>query len=189
MRLSGMSHSGVITEKSNALNVLKIKTYMPYCKPGKPLKFTLKHLQDGIIYYFNECKKLSLHPTVCGLALCLGTTRVTLKEYENNGVYASTIKEAKNLIESYKNQLLLDKDRPVGVIFDLKNNHGWIDKVEHVNTGEININIKREDNEELIELARLYAASQLEVVKNEAKMIDVTPVIENKKPRGRPRKS
>jgi len=89
----------------------------------------------AIELYFESCQKKKKHPTMAGLSLALGFTSVNAlkryqREYED---YAPVLETAETMMEDYKNSLLLDGGKNTqGLIFDLKNRHGWADKVEQV---------------------------------------------------------
>lgn len=115
-------------------------------KVGRPLKFkSPKELQEKIEYFWKWCEENSVFPTVTRLALQLDTTRETLMDYESKDEYSDAIKKAKLRIEANVEEALFNKDAPVvGVIFNLKNNYGWVDKSERdVTSGgkPINVNV------------------------------------------------
>jgi hypothetical protein len=68
--------------------------------------------------------------TITGLALALDTTRDVLLDYEDREEYSHSIKRAKAIIHNYTEEELMKRDKPTGVIFNLKNNYGWKDKTE-----------------------------------------------------------
>lgn len=83
--------------------------------------------------YFNKCVTHKRRPTLAGISAHLGFyDKESFVYYENAGEeFSRTVRNARLLIEDDRWQQLLDKDRfTVGVIFDLKNNHGWKDKSE-----------------------------------------------------------
>ncbi|QAA31235.1 terminase small subunit [Clostridium manihotivorum] len=127
---------------------------------GKPLKWkSPKELQNKIDEYFKWAENNKKHVSVTGLAWWLRCDRSTLLNYENaeeNGwlnrlnyetkmKYVSAIKEAKLRIEAEYEDRLFYKNSVTGAIFTLKNNYGWVDKQEIVNTdNNINITLKDE---------------------------------------------
>lgn len=72
--------------------------------------------------------------TVGGLAVFLDTSRQTLVEYENSDgarkEFADTIKRAKDIIYAFTEEQLFQAKNASGVIFSLKNNYSWKDKIE-----------------------------------------------------------
>lgn len=81
-------------------------------------------------------------PTLLGVSLYLGfSDRDSFVRYAEYGEeFSRTIKKAKAQIEQNRIQLLLSKDKfTPGVIFDLKNNHGWKDKQEVEISGDLNV--------------------------------------------------
>lgn len=85
-------------------------------------------LQTEIDKYFEECKRKEEVPNVLGLSLFLRIHRKTLLVYQSRPGYSNVVIEAKDKIEAFKIQKLYNSKYVNGVIFDLKCNHGWIDK-------------------------------------------------------------
>lgn len=128
---------------------------------GQPLKWkTPEILKNKIDAYFQWCEDKKKYPTVSGLAWWLGTDRKTLINYENSDEndwlkrlddntkqqYINAIKIAKRRIEAEYEDSLFYKGSVTGAIFTLKNNYGWVDKQEVVNTNN-NINVTLEDDD------------------------------------------
>ena len=128
---------------------------------GRPAKYeNPEDMQKIIVEYFNECDKEGKKPTVSGLGYVLGMSRKQLLEYENcidnENVFArfddsvklgfrNTIKDAKRFIEScLEDKLINGTTTPIGLIFALKNNYGWVDKQEVEQTTKT-INVDLED--------------------------------------------
>jgi DNA-packaging protein gp3 len=89
-------------------------------------------LEFAITAFFEMKKEQGLPPTMPGLALALGfKSTASLKNYEEKGEdYADIIETARTQVEEWKNEMLLTSTHAQGVIFDLKNNHGWADKMD-----------------------------------------------------------
>ena len=70
-------------------------------------------------------------PTLSGICLFMGfSDKESFSTYETYGAdFSRTVKLAKLRIEDDRNQRL-SLPSCTGVIFDLKNNHGWKDKTE-----------------------------------------------------------
>lgn len=105
-------------------------------KGGNQYK-TVEELQDGIKKYWqyiiqrNSGGELRIVPDVEGMALFLGTTRMTLRtwEVENTHGFGETIRVAKNAIAAYKKQMgLAGKIPPVFAAIDFNNNHDYVQK-------------------------------------------------------------
>ena len=114
-------------------------------KGGRPFKFTDPDKLDSQIEdFFEWCNKNKKIPTVTGLAVHLDTDRHTLLNYGNSLEDAAydkldydvkvrlitSIKRAKQRVESEYEQALFNKNSAVGAIFTLKNNYKWVDKQE-----------------------------------------------------------
>ena len=127
---------------------------------GRPAKYeNPEDMQKIIVEYFNECEKEGKKPTVTGLGYVLGMNRQDLINYEKCFEYdrlkqypdsvrqgfVDTIKDAKRFIESQLvDKLVNGATTPIGVIFALKNNYGWVDKQEVVQTNK-EIKVELED--------------------------------------------
>ncbi len=105
---------------------------------GRPLKFqSVQELDDAIELYFqtdafiNDGEDRSFRPTMSGLALFLECDRKTLLNYSHKGEFFLSLKKAKSRVEQALEQRLYSNS-VAGVIFNLKNNFGWIDKQEVV---------------------------------------------------------
>ena len=125
----------------------------------KPKITSAKDIDKIAERYFNECIEEGKYPTVSGLAFELGMERKTLLRYENaidTGELVNlddsvkleirnAIKRHKAYIEGqYEDRLLNDARSPIGTLFTLKNNYGWVDKQEIQQTNKT-IEVKLED--------------------------------------------
>ena len=108
---------------------------------GKPTKFTPDQLQKKINEYFEWAKDNDKPYTLERLAVFLDCDKNTLSNYGKRGdSLNSIIKKALKVIEANKVEALVaGKGSTVGRIFDLKNNHGWVDKREVDQTGSLGI--------------------------------------------------
>ena len=111
---------------------------------GAPLKYTPEELGTQIVEYFkyvdeeNKQRKLrrfegeKLKPyTVTGLCIFLDICRDTLIEYGKRQEYADAVKKARQRVENYVEEGLLNGTiNAIGGIFNLKNNFGWVDKID-----------------------------------------------------------
>ena len=107
---------------------------------GRPLLFVNKKaLEQRITGYWHFCgitemaslkgRKIKNIPTISGLALWLGTNRQTLINYGEREEFFDTIKKAKATIEAFNEQMLFSGKNVTGVIFNLKNNFRWKDRL------------------------------------------------------------
>lgn len=111
---------------------------------NRPRSFSSpEELRQRIQDYFDQWQKERRPITVSGMCAWLGVTRQTVHEYEKGtydikekGIcYSDTIKEAKEYICSDKLEKgLLGIYNSAVAIFDLKNNHDMVDKIENSNT-------------------------------------------------------
>jgi hypothetical protein len=114
---------------------------------GRPLKFaSVEELQEKIDLYFetdayivygsDENGEIKTYaPTMAGLALSLDVDRKTLTNYSHKDEYFPAIKKARAKVEVALEQRLYGNN-VTGVIFNLKNNFDWRDKVEQEISGK-----------------------------------------------------
>jgi hypothetical protein len=133
---------------------------------GRPLKFkTVEELQTKVKEYFETCDEKGKPYTITGLALSLDTTRQGLMNYQERDEFYDTIKKAKLQCENYAEEQLFVGKNTAGVIFNMKNNYGWVDKQEIEQSGETTHNIKHNTNldnlsvEELMQLESILSKS------------------------------
>jgi hypothetical protein len=106
---------------------------------GRPLLYkNNKALKSKVDDYFKQCNTLRDLPTITELAVYLGTSRETLREYKARPEFVDTIKEAMAKCEAaLEKRALLGGLNATMAIFSLKNNYGWIDKQEVDNRHEM----------------------------------------------------
>lgn len=106
---------------------------------SRPRKYSCpEEFQAAAEGYFTRCEMTQEPPTIAGLAFEMGfADRQSFSEYEGYGdEFSLTVKRARLRIEGDRSKRLLSKDSfTPGVIFDLKNNHGWRDKSEQELSG------------------------------------------------------
>ena len=97
--------------------------------PWRPRKYTdPQQFNDAVDAYFAFCTEKKEPITWTGLALFMGfSSRKELMNYENyDGGMAEAAARARSLVE-YAYEMRLDRDKPTGAIFALKN-MGWSDR-------------------------------------------------------------
>ncbi|OOM16745.1 terminase small subunit [Clostridium saccharobutylicum] len=141
---------------------------------GRPPKFqNPEELEKAIAEYFEECDEMSKPYTVTGLAMTLGISVSSLREYKNaiNNIdilaqldndikikLSLIVKRAYQMCEYYVEQQLLDtksSKSAAGYIFALKNfGRDFVDKQEIINCPNKDIESlsKEEIERKLIEL-------------------------------------
>lgn len=104
-------------------------------KAGRPRAFkNAEEVKSKIDAYFNYCEEKEKPYTMSGLAYYLGIDRKTLLNYSKNEEYFHTIKKARDKVQMQLEECLYRLGNNSGVIFNLKNNFDWKDKVEVKNT-------------------------------------------------------
>jgi len=119
----------------------KIQTYFDNCDPHLIKKNEIVGHRDDGMAMLNERQVLTKQRpyTVTGLALHLGVTRETLREYRKKEHYPSDIdpKIRNEIIDSIESAVMrvevyneeqLHLGNANGVKFNLTNNFGWVDK-------------------------------------------------------------
>lgn len=99
---------------------------------GRPLKFkTVEDLENKIEEYLEWVKENGKPLTIERLACFLESDRDTILNYEKRDEFFPTVNRIKQFILADKTERLNSPDgNKAGVIFDLKNNHGFKDKTE-----------------------------------------------------------
>jgi hypothetical protein len=101
---------------------------------GRPRAYEDHAAFDALVEeYFAKCVEDGRKPTLTGISLHLGfCDKETFGSYHAVSFeFARTVNKARMRIEENRHQLLVNnKTFTPGIIFDLKNNHGWKDKTE-----------------------------------------------------------
>lgn len=98
---------------------------------GRPKIYTnAEDMQRDIDAYFEICDKTDKPYTVCGLANALEMDRRSLLNYSKDEEFFHTIKKAKQKVQQELEENLYRLGNNSGIIFNLKNNFGWKDKLE-----------------------------------------------------------
>ena len=116
---------------------------------GRPLAYkTVAELEAAIDEYFawcdNRTKSVYIKDmgdniemsdpapyTMSGLAYALGINRRTLLDYSKRDKFLPTVKRARERVEADVETRMSDKNTfTPGLIFNAKNNFGWVDKTE-----------------------------------------------------------
>lgn len=95
---------------------------------GKPIlrEVPVKDLNGEPIYETVFLKP----PTITGLCLFLGISLDTFENYAKDKTLGEVISWARLVIEQYLEEQLSIRDKPQGIIFNLKNNFGYTEKSE-----------------------------------------------------------
>jgi hypothetical protein len=98
---------------------------------GRPRAFkSVEEVEEKINAYFNYCEEKEKPYTMSGLAYYLGIDRKTLLNYSKNEEYFHAIKKARDKVQMQLEECLYRLGNNSGVIFNLKNNFDWKDKME-----------------------------------------------------------
>jgi len=110
-----------------------------------PSKSKAYKIKEKIKSFWEYCEQKDYIPDIETLCLYLDVSRVTLwtwETQEDNKDLANIIKNAKNRIFHYKKQLAFKgKMNATIFIFDAKNNHGYVDKIDHEHNSNTNITV------------------------------------------------
>lgn len=105
----------------------QVKAYFVYIQGEYTSKTKLD--DEGNEYSVREYTRDPEPATLTGLALSLGfESRQSIYDYEKNGEFSYTIKQARLMVENGYEKALFSRN-PTGAIFALKN-FGWSDKQE-----------------------------------------------------------
>jgi len=101
-----------------------IDEYFTYCDNRIQQVYSAK--ADGVIEVLDPAPY-----TMAGLAYALGMDRRSLLNYSKKEQFFPTIKRARERVERDVEERMNDKGRfTVGLIFNAKNNFGWVEKTE-----------------------------------------------------------
>jgi len=133
---------------------------------GRPCEYSnteqgLEMFRENTMLFFdyvNEVNQNSelerkLIPDIEAWATYLGVTRATIFNYEKRGgEWAQTIQAFKNTMASIKKQLLFNyKIPPMVGVFDLTNNHGYVNSNEFKLTSTVEVSTHKNDLEKEID--------------------------------------
>ena len=133
---------------------------------GRPFEYPqteqgLATFRENTIAFFDYVKQVNqnpdlerkLIPDIEAWATYLGITRTTIFNYEKRGgEWAQTIQTFKNAMASIKKQLLFNyKIPPMVGVFDLTNNHGYVNSNEFKLTQTLEVNTHKNDLEKAID--------------------------------------
>jgi len=102
----------------------------------KPRLFqNLEELEAAIEAYFKDCRDRGVPYTVSGLAVTLKTSRRTLLNIQQQDYYPNEFKDLINtakarILQQTEEGMLGGRFNAAGSIFTLKNNFGYVDKIE-----------------------------------------------------------
>lgn len=120
-----------------------------YLKLNSHCKFkTAEELKEKVEEYFVVCYQNQRPYTISGLALWLGLSTQTLRNYEKNfgdTEYSDIIEIAKQRVEEYAEKSLYESGKTAGAKFVLENNFRWSNKQDVNLSGEVNQIVKLED--------------------------------------------
>lgn len=92
--------------------------------------FSKAGLAKRVDDYFDDVKKRKGVASMTGLALHLGCTRKNILDYQHTDEFGEILQTAKLRCENVLEEKMISGAPPTGMIFILKNNYGWNDKVE-----------------------------------------------------------
>lgn len=133
---------------------------------GRPFEYPqteqgITTFRENTIAFFDYVKQVNqnpelerkLIPDIEAWATYLGITRTTIFNYEKRGgEWAQTIQAFKNAMASIKKQLLFSyKIPPMVGVFDLTNNHGYVNSNEFKLTQSLEVNTHKTDLEKAID--------------------------------------
>lgn len=107
---------------------------------ARPKLYTsVNKMEDDIKKYFADCDKRKVPYTMSGLANALNMSRQSLINYSNDDEFFDTIKKARaNVEQQLEENALSGKTNSTFTIFNLKNNFGWIDRIDTNHDNDLN---------------------------------------------------
>lgn len=133
-------------------------------RPRALLFRSAAQLEKAVSAYVAKARKRKVPLTMAGLAVHLKTNRMTLLNYargyndEHDDGFSAVLERAKTLIEADKLEKALSGQYvPAVAIFDLKNNHGYLDSAQLAVTGADGGPIQVEHHNADLDVARRIA--------------------------------
>ena len=125
---------------------------------GKPPKYSPGQLEEKIVEYFKYVEDINIQRklkrfegeklkpfTLSGICVYLDICMDTWAEYSKKQEYAEPIKRAKARVMNHVEEGMMNGTlSTIGSIFNLKNNFGWVDKIE-VNTTTSSDQLNQDD--------------------------------------------
>lgn len=126
-------------------------------------------LQKRVDAYFDRADKREEPYSITGLALYLGVTRACLTNHSKRDDIAHVIEYAKLRCENVLEKRMIDGAPPTGMIFILKNNYGWTDKMEIDQTisGTVSLSSLFDKAEELKEQKEQPIPIEAEIIEDD----------------------
>lgn len=146
-----IGNNGLMVEEGDNRKFLAVSLEVMNLPDIRVRNCTVEQVDERIAEYFAIYDRHDIKPTVSGLAMALGMDRRTLWAIANdqpvNGQghpntlpapISNSIKKAYKIMETlWENYSQNGKMNPVTSIFLAKNNYGYVDKVEHVVTPNV----------------------------------------------------
>jgi len=110
----------------------RVISYMAHAGGRPRIYKTPEEMQVSVDKYFDKIKENKKPPTVMGLVeACDFEDRQSLINYAGySKEFLAIVKKAKQKVENYIEERLMLGHNVAGLIFNLKNNFGWVDKQE-----------------------------------------------------------
>lgn len=156
----------VILENDDMSAILDMTISTMKNRGGRPFEYPqteqgLTTFRENTIAFFEYVNSVNqnpdlerkLIPDIEAWATYLGITRVTIFNYEKRGgEWAQTIQAFKNAMASIKKQLLFNyKIPPMVGVFDLTNNHGYVNSNEFKLTQNVEVTTYKNNLEKAID--------------------------------------
>lgn len=119
---TGGTHAIMVTDPSTGLTFTEWQ-WNRQGMPGRPLTWdTPQKLNDEAMEYFAGCDRYGKPPTFAGMALFLGVTVGTIRNYSKKDNFLSVWQNINTALQAFAEGRLFS-NTPVGAIFYLKNNY------------------------------------------------------------------
>jgi hypothetical protein len=110
--------------------------------PGRPRLYASAAEFDAQAEAYFASDEGQEFPTLSGISLAMGfSDRESFAKYAEYGdAFSRTVNKARLRIENHRHKALIDRSSfTPGIIFDLKNNHGWKDQQQLEHSGTVNV--------------------------------------------------
>lgn len=109
---------------------------------GRPRRYPTHEAFEAKTEEYFQSEEGQTFPTLSGLCLFMGfADKQSFSNYETYGEdFSLTVNKARLRIEAHRHKMLIDRNSfTPGIIFDLKNNHGWKDQQQLEHSGSVSV--------------------------------------------------
>jgi hypothetical protein len=108
-------------------------------RPFGTRKYTADQVADAVYSYLEKCRKENSIPLLLELAQELDVNKDTITEWQKLPEYSVSLKRVKDASELWMVKGVANEGKPIGKMFLLKANHGYVEKQHVTHSGTLNM--------------------------------------------------